>query len=115
MNNSTEAIGDLTGPKMAGFIASFTSNVAELILGIIGLTRHDIDMTRLSYVGSIVNNCSFLACIALLVYSLRMAKQVPPAKENAGQFVPYIMKFVHLLAAILRPTALCMFYPFLPH
>lgn len=76
MGDATEQLSSRTGPTWGGLLNATFGNAAELIIGIIGLTRGLNEVIKASLTGSILGNLLLVAGGAMLVGGWKREKQV---------------------------------------
>jgi Ca2+:H+ antiporter len=87
MGQATEQLSEQAGPTWGGLINATFGNAAELIIGIIALTRGMNDIVRASLTGSILGNLLLVGGGAMLAGGWNRERQVfnrSSAQTNAG-------------------------------
>ncbi len=87
MGQATEHLSEQAGPTWGGLINATFGNAAELIIGIIALTKGMNDIVRASLTGSILGNLLLVGGGAMLAGGWNREKQVfnrSSAQTNAG-------------------------------
>src|SRR4051812_45980846 len=87
MGEATEHLSERTGPTWGGLLNATFGNAAELIIGVIALSRGLNDMVKASLTGSILGNLLLVAGAAMVAGGWRRERQRfnPGAAEaNAG-------------------------------
>ncbi|MGH7175989.1 MAG: calcium/proton exchanger, partial [Tepidisphaeraceae bacterium] len=90
MGEATEQLSERTGPTWGGLLNATFGNAAELIIGIIALTKGMNDVVKASLTGSIIGNLLLVGGAAMLVGGWRREKQTfnrHAAEANAGMLV----------------------------
>lgn len=76
MGDATEQLSSRTGPTWGGLLNATFGNAAELIIGIIGLTKGLNEVVKASLTGSILGNLLLVAGGAMLVGGWKREKQL---------------------------------------
>ncbi|HSI36329.1 MAG: calcium/proton exchanger [Phycisphaerae bacterium] len=100
MGEATEHLSEKTGPTLGGLLNATFGNAAEIIIGIIALTKGLNDIVKASLTGSILGNLLLVAGAAMLAGGWRREKQLfsrGAAEANAGLLVVAV-------AAMLMPA-----------
>jgi Ca2+:H+ antiporter len=87
MGESTEHLSDRTGPTWGGLLNATFGNAAELIIGIIALTKGLNDIVKASLTGSILGNLLLVAGAAMVAGGWNREKQTfnkAAAESGAG-------------------------------
>src|SRR3954454_24184059 len=87
MGESTEHLSERAGPTWGGLLNATFGNAAELIIGIIALTKGLNGIVRASLTGSILGNLLLVAGAAMLVGGWNREKQTfskAAAESGAG-------------------------------
>jgi Ca2+:H+ antiporter len=87
MGESTEHLSDRTGPTWGGLLNATFGNAAELIIGIIALTKGLNDIVKASLTGSILGNLLLVAGGAMVAGGWNREKQTfskAAAESSAG-------------------------------
>src|SRR5436305_5923606 len=87
MGESTEHLAERAGPTWGGLLNATFGNAAELIIGIIALTKGSNDIVTASLTGSILGNLLLVAGAAMVVGGWNREKQTfsrATAEVNAG-------------------------------
>src|SRR5690349_1137877 len=87
MGEATEQLSDRTGPTWGGLLNATFGNAAELIIGVIGLTKGLNDIVKASLTGSILGNILLVAGGAMVVGGWKREKQTfsrATAETNSG-------------------------------
>src|SRR6187549_276849 len=90
MGESTEHLAERTGPTWGGLLNATFGNAAELIIGIIALTKGLNEVVKASLTGSILGNLLLVAGAAMLAGGWNREKQTfsrAAAETNAGMLV----------------------------
>jgi Ca2+:H+ antiporter len=90
MGESTEHLAERTGPTWGGLLNATFGNAAELIIGVIALTKGLNEVVKASLTGSILGNLLLVAGGAMLVGGWNREKQTfsrAAAEANAGMLV----------------------------
>ena len=109
MGQATEHLSEQAGPTWGGLINATFGNAAELIIGIIALTKGMNDIVRASLTGSILGNLLLVSGGAMLTGGWNREKQVfnrSSAQTNAGMLSLAVASM--LFPAIFDFT--CRFY-----
>lgn len=100
MGEATEHLSEKTGPTLGGLLNATFGNAAEIIIGVIALTKGLNDIVKASLTGSILGNLLLVAGAAMLAGGWKREKQVfsrGAAEANAGLLVVAV-------AAMLMPA-----------
>jgi Ca2+:H+ antiporter len=87
MGESTEHLSERTGPTLGGLLNATFGNAAEIIIGIIALTKGLNEIVQASLTGSILGNLLLVAGAAMVAGGWKREKQVfsrGAAEANAG-------------------------------
>src|SRR5205823_2832479 len=87
MGEATEHLSERTGPTWGGLLNATFGNAAELIIGIIALTKGLNDIVKASLTGSILGNLLLVAGAAMVVGGWNREKQTfsrDALQANAG-------------------------------
>ncbi len=87
MGEATEHLSERTGPTWGGLINATFGNAAELILGLVALTRGLNDIVKASLTGSILGNILLVAGGAMVFGGLKHPRQTfnkSSAETNSG-------------------------------
>src|SRR5689334_8570073 len=87
MGESTEQLAEHTGPTLGGLLNATFGNAAEIIIGVIALTKGLNDIVKASLTGSILGNLLLVSGGAMLAGGWRREKQSfsrGAAEANAG-------------------------------
>jgi Ca2+:H+ antiporter len=106
MGEATEHLSERTGPTLGGLLNATFGNAAEIIIGIIALTRGLNDIVKASLTGSILGNLLLVAGVAMVAGGWRREKQLfsrGAAEANAGLLVVAVAAM--LFPAIFDLTA----------
>jgi Ca2+:H+ antiporter len=90
MGEATEHLSERTGPTWGGLLNATFGNAAELIIGVIALTKGLNDIVKASLTGSILGNLLLVAGAAMVAGGWNREKQSfsrPAAETNAGMLV----------------------------
>jgi Ca2+:H+ antiporter len=90
MGEATEHLSERTGPTWGGLLNATFGNAAELIIGVIALTKGLNDIVKASLTGSILGNLLLVAGAAMVVGGWNREKQTfsrSAAETNAGMLV----------------------------
>ena len=90
MGEATEHLSERTGPTWGGLLNATFGNAAELIIGIIALTKGANDIVKASLTGSILGNLLLVAGVAMVAGGWSREKQSfsrSAAETNAGMLV----------------------------
>jgi Ca2+:H+ antiporter len=90
MGEATEHLSERTGPTLGGLLNATFGNAAELIIGIIALTKGMNQIVQASLTGSILGNLLLVAGAAMVAGGWKREKQVysrGAAEANAGLLV----------------------------
>jgi Ca2+:H+ antiporter len=90
MGRATESLAIKTGPTVGGLINATFGNAAELIIGIVALTRGLNEVAMASLAGSIMGNLLLVAGASMLVGGWQRERQTysrAAAEANAGLLV----------------------------
>src|SRR4051812_36357912 len=90
MGEATEHLSERTGPTWGGLLNATFGNAAELIIGIIALTKGLNGIVRASLTGSILGNLLLVAGAAMVVGGWKRERQTfsrAAAEANAGMLV----------------------------
>jgi len=100
MGEATEHLSEKTGPTLGGLLNATFGNAAEIIIGVIALTKGLNDIVKASLTGSILGNLLLVAGASMVVGGWKREKQVfsrGAAEANAGLLVVAV-------AAMLMPA-----------
>jgi Ca2+:H+ antiporter len=75
MGRATESLAARLGPQAGGILTAGFGNAAELILGLVGLSRGLVPVVKASITGSIIGNALLVLGLSLLVGGLRHRRQ----------------------------------------
>ena len=75
MGRATESLAARLGPNLGGVLTASFGNAAELILGLVALSRGLIPVVKASITGSIIGNALLVLGLSLLVGGLRNRRQ----------------------------------------
>jgi Ca2+:H+ antiporter len=106
MGEATEHLAEHTGPTLGGLLNATFGNAAELIIGIIALTKGLNEIVQASLTGSILGNLLLVAGAAMVAGGWKREKQVfsrGAAEANAGLLALAVGAM--LLPAIFHFTA----------
>src|SRR5689334_20367332 len=106
MGEATEHLSERTGPTLGGLLNATFGNAAELIIGVIALTKGYNDIVKASLTGSILGNLLLVAGAAMVAGGWRREKQTyarGAVEANAGLLVVAVGAM--LLPAIYDLTA----------
>lgn len=106
MGESTEHLAERTGPTWGGLLNATFGNAAELIIGVIALSKGLNDIVKASLTGSILGNLLLVSGAAMLVGGWKREKQTfntSAAETNAGLLALGVAAM--LLPAIFHYTA----------
>jgi Ca2+:H+ antiporter len=106
MGESTEELSARAGPTWGGLLNATFGNAAELIIGVIALSKGLNGIVKASLTGSILGNLLLVSGCAMVVGGWRRDKQTfsrPAAEANAGLLVVAVAAM--LLPAIFHFTA----------
>src|SRR5438552_8296059 len=87
MGESTEHLAEHTGPTLGGLLNATFGNAAEIIIGVIALSKGLNDIVKASLTGSILGNLLLVSGAAMLAGGWRREKQSfsrGAAEANAG-------------------------------
>src|SRR4051812_26348537 len=90
MGNATEHLAERTGPTLGGLLNATFGNAAELIIGVIALSKGYNEIVKASLTGSILGNLLLVAGAAMVAGGWRREKQVfsgGAVEANAGLLV----------------------------
>jgi Ca2+:H+ antiporter len=90
MGRATEQLAEETGPTWGGLLNATFGNAAELIIGVIALTKGLNDVVKASLTGSILGNLLLVAGAAMVVGGWNREKQTfsrEALQANAGLLV----------------------------
>src|SRR3954466_6423841 len=76
MGEATEQLSERTGPTWGGLLNATFGNAAELIIGVIALSKGLNEMVKASLTGSILGNLLLVAGAAMLAGGWNREKQV---------------------------------------
>lgn len=100
MGEATEHLAERTGPTLGGLLNATFGNAAELIIGVIALSKGYNEIVKASLTGSILGNLLLVAGAAMVAGGWRREKQVyarGAVEANAGLLVVAV-------AAMLLPA-----------
>jgi Ca2+:H+ antiporter len=106
MGEATEHLAEHTGPTLGGLLNATFGNAAELIIGIIALTKGLNEIVQASLTGSILGNLLLVAGAAMVAGGWKREKQTfsrGAAEANAGLLALAVAAM--LLPAIFHFTA----------
>ena len=106
MGEATERLAEHTGPTLGGLLNATFGNAAEIIIGVIALTKGLNEIVKASLTGSILGNLLLVAGAAMVAGGWRREKQAfsrGAAEANAGLLVLAVSAM--LLPAIFHFTA----------
>src|SRR5438552_5479559 len=106
MGESTEHLAEHTGPTLGGLLNATFGNAAEIIIGVIALSKGLNDIVKASLTGSILGNLLLVSGAAMLAGGWRREKQTfsrGAAEANAGLLA--LATGAMLLPAIFHFTA----------
>jgi Ca2+:H+ antiporter len=106
MGEATEHLSERTGPTLGGLLNATFGNAAELIIGIIALSKGLNTIVQASLTGSILGNLLLVAGVAMVAGGWKREKQVfsrGAAEANAGLLVVAVSAM--LFPAIFDLTA----------
>src|SRR3954463_10439872 len=103
IGQSTERLGEITGPQVGGILNATFGNIAELIIAFFALQEGLIDVVKASLTGSIIGNLLLVLGLSVLVGGLKNGQQTfsrQIAGSNAallvlaaiGLFVPAVFQ-----------------------
>ena len=87
MGEATEHLAERAGPTWGGLLNATFGNAAELIIGVIALTKGLNDMVKASLTGSILGNLLLVGGLSMVVGGIKREKQkfnARSAEANAG-------------------------------
>jgi Ca2+:H+ antiporter len=107
MGTATEHLAERTGPTLGGLLNASFGNAAELIIGIVAISKGLNDVAKASLTGSILGNLLLVAGAAMLVGGWKRERQTfsrASAEANAGlltvavsaMLLPAIFHFTYL-------------------
>src|SRR3954451_12545273 len=106
MGEATEHLSERTGPTLGGLLNATFGNAAEIIIGVIALSKGYNEIVKASLTGSILGNLLLVAGVAMVEGGWRREKQVyarGAVEANAGLLVVAVGAM--LLPAIYDLTA----------
>jgi Ca2+:H+ antiporter len=106
MGEATEQLAEHTGPTLGGLLNATFGNAAEIIIGVIALSKGLNDIVKASLTGSILGNLLLVSGAAMLAGGWRREKQSfsrGAAEANAGLLA--LATGAMLLPAIFHFTA----------
>src|SRR3954451_24820646 len=106
MGHATEQLAEHTGPTLGGLLNGTFGNAAELIIGIIALSKGLNEIVQASLTGSILGNLLLVSGAEMVAGGWRREKQTfsrGAAEANAGLLVLAVSAM--LLPAIFHYTA----------
>src|SRR3954454_10608661 len=83
IGQSTERLGEITGPQVGGILNATFGNIAELIIAFFALQEGLIDVVKASLTGSIIGNLLLVLGLSVLVGGLKHGTQTF-SREIAG-------------------------------
>jgi Ca2+:H+ antiporter len=83
IGQSTERIGEITGPQIGGILNATFGNIAELIIAFFALQAGLIDVVKASLTGSIIGNLLLVLGLSVFVGGLKNGRQTF-SREIAG-------------------------------
>src|SRR3954469_8788164 len=90
MGEATEHLAERTGPTLGGLLNATFGNAAEIIIGVIALSKGYNEIVKASLTGSILGNLLLVAGVAMVAGGWKREKQVHSrgaAEANAGLLV----------------------------
>jgi Ca2+:H+ antiporter len=90
MGEATGHLAERTGPTWGGLLNATFGNAAELIIGIVAVSKGMVDVAKASLTGSILGNLLLVGGGAMLVGGLRRERQTfsrAAAEANAGLLI----------------------------
>jgi len=90
MGTATEHLADKTGPTFGGLLNATFGNAAELIIGIVAVSRGLTDVAMASLAGSILGNLLLVAGVAMIAGGWKRDRQIfskGAAEANGGLLV----------------------------
>ncbi|MDB5288862.1 MAG: calcium/proton antiporter, CaCA family [Phycisphaerales bacterium] len=105
MGEATENLAEKTGPTWGGLLNATFGNAAELIIGIVAISKGLNDVAKASLAGSILGNLLLVSGAAMLVGGWRRERQTfsrATAEANAGLLTVAVTAL--LLPAIFHYT-----------
>jgi Ca2+:H+ antiporter len=106
MGEATEHLSERTGPTLGGLLNATFGNAAEIIIGVIALSKGLNEIVKASLTGSILGNLLLVAGVAMVAGGWRREKQLfstGAAEANAGLLVVAVAAM--LFPAIFDLTA----------
>ncbi len=83
IGQSTERLGEITGPQVGGILNATFGNIAELIIAFFALQEGLIDVVKASLTGSIIGNLLLVLGLSVLVGGIKNGRQTF-SREVAG-------------------------------
>jgi Ca2+:H+ antiporter len=83
IGQSTERLGEITGPQVGGILNATFGNIAELIIAFFALQAGLIDVVKASLTGSIIGNLLLVLGLSVLIGGIRNGRQTF-SREVAG-------------------------------
>src|SRR3954454_6545823 len=83
IGQSTERLGEITGPQVGGILNATFGNIAELIIAFFALQQGLIEVVKASLTGSIIGNLLLVLGLSVLVGGLKNGRQTF-SREIAG-------------------------------
>ena len=109
MGESTEHLAEKTGPTLGGLLNATCGNAAEIIIGVIALTKGLNEIVQASLTGSILGNLLLVGGASMVAGGWRREKQTfsqGAAEANAGLLL--LATAAMLMPAIFHHTAKAM-------
>lgn len=106
MGEATEHLSERTGPTIGGLLNATFGNAAELIIGVIALSKGLNEIVKASLTGSILGNLLLVAGVAMVAGGWKREKQIfsrGAAEANAGMLAVAVAAM--LFPAIFHFTA----------
>src|SRR4051794_29169433 len=105
MGEATEQLAEHTGPTLGGLLNATFGNAAEIIIGVIALSKGLNEIVKASLTGSILGNLLLVAGAAMVAGGWKRERQVfsrSAAEANAGLLA--LAAGARLLAAVFHLT-----------
>lgn len=106
MGDATEIIADRSGPAVGGLLNATLGNAAELIIGLIALSKGYTDIVKASLTGSIIGNLLLVVGVSMVVGGTRYKTQTFSKTHTNAAATGLIMAAISLfLPTVYHYTA----------